>query len=101
MTTRNSRVNPLNGQINWTAIIDETHTIELHSDKGLYGFYLTERPQSGSIVAYNTSTGIETGETMDIITFGTPQENQLYPDVRGGTCWVWANENDVGAVVCF
>jgi len=94
--TKNDRTHPFTGAVNWTAISGELHSVELHTDKSLYGFYLKEVPQAGTLVVLDVSTGAATGAGLTVVGSGTPGAGQCRPDTDGNTGFVWCNSADNG-----
>lgn len=92
----NDRTNPFTGAVNWTPIANEIRDIALDPDKGIYGFYLDERPQVGTLVVRDITSGAATGAGLSVINSGTPGSGQCRPDTAGGTGFVWCNVSDNG-----
>jgi hypothetical protein len=84
--TKNDRENFVNGNINWTEIEDEEHTVALQTDKGLYGFHLKEYPRPGSLSI--------PGFTVLSGSNASPSAGRVVVSYGTRTGWVWCSEDD-------
>lgn len=101
MTTKNDRTNPFTGAVATNTGRIDSVSVEEHTDKSLFGFYLTEWVVNQNVTIADITSGAATGAIANVVynNTTTPPVGTINIDTLSKTGFCQANPSDDGLVL--